>query len=537
MFFKQIKSDNVNISKFKTTKQHTYTIDNISSASYTNGGIVTLEGINYNSHFYTTEAKNSNGTYKRAVYHVVKNAYYGSAKNTVVGEAFGYQVGHIYPNDTDREKFIPTFATTSGDSITWISIPQQRFGYGIVPGTVVINSDSGSLTQEQFKDDSYGNLYSTTISSSYLNKTSASSFPSNTNLVGHWSFDASGSTIEDLSGNSNTAYVVNGATYITGVSSSINHLNKAVSLDSSSVQHVSMSHNSTLAVTTESLSISTWTKWNTNIGDGNGFTQLFGRRVGSSADYFFGLTDNNDKLYYRVYTGSATDTELEVATGNNEAKKDGLWHHYVLTHDRSAGTVVFYRDGEVVKTETDAKWKSGSYASTNNATIGYIPAVGGHSISASFDETRFYNGRVLTQDEIRALYQFPTGVVSKYIGNVFYNQGSIITGTQNQFRNVFLGTGTDGYDISYKSTFQTYEHEYFCDVKEGEFNVTINKSCYQSGSLNNVMGETTHSLFRPYVSTVGLYNDKYELLAIGKLARPINSSNETPMSFVVRIDF
>ena len=68
MFFKQIKQNNVNKLSFKTNKQHTYTVDNINSAS---NGITTLEGIYSTDTFYpitqneSTEKLNSNGTYKR----------------------------------------------------------------------------------------------------------------------------------------------------------------------------------------------------------------------------------------------------------------------------------------------------------------------------------------------------------------------------------------------------------------------------------------------------------------------------------------
>ena len=46
----------------------------------------------------------------------------------------------------------------------------------------------------------------------------------------------------------------------------------------------------------------------------------------------------------------------------------------------------------------------------------------------------------------------------------------------------------------------------------------------------------THSDFRPYVTNIGLYNDKNELLVVGKLAKPIKLSQDTTTSFVVRFD-
>jgi hypothetical protein len=49
-------------------------------------------------------------------------------------------------------------------------------------------------------------------------------------------------------------------------------------------------------------------------------------------------------------------------------------------------------------------------------------------------------------------------------------------------------------------------------------------------------GFTTHSLFKPYVTTIGLYNDNNELLVVGKLAKAIKLSDDYEMNFIVRFD-
>ena len=49
-------------------------------------------------------------------------------------------------------------------------------------------------------------------------------------------------------------------------------------------------------------------------------------------------------------------------------------------------------------------------------------------------------------------------------------------------------------------------------------------------------GFTSESFFSPYITTIGLYNEAYELLAIAKLAQPIRCSDETDTTFVVRYD-
>ena len=46
----------------------------------------------------------------------------------------------------------------------------------------------------------------------------------------------------------------------------------------------------------------------------------------------------------------------------------------------------------------------------------------------------------------------------------------------------------------------------------------------------------TGSFFSPYITTVGLYNDNFELLAVGKLAKPIQTSRTTDMTILINID-
>jgi hypothetical protein len=44
------------------------------------------------------------------------------------------------------------------------------------------------------------------------------------------------------------------------------------------------------------------------------------------------------------------------------------------------------------------------------------------------------------------------------------------------------------------------------------------------------------STFAPYITTIGLYNDAGQLLAIGKLAQPIKKRNDVDMNFLIRLD-
>ena len=59
---------------------------------------------------------------------------------------------------------------------------------------------------------------------------------------------------------------------------------------------------------------------------------------------------------------------------------------------------------------------------------------------------------------------------------------------------------------------------------------------YKSEEHGELADFATGSKFRPYVTTVGLYNDEGELLVVGKLAQPVKMSEETDTTFVVRYD-
>ena len=91
--------------------------------------------------------------------------------------------------------------------------------------------------------------------------------------------------------------------------------------------------------------------------------------------------------------------------------------------------------------------------------------------------------------------------------------------------------------MEWDATVQIHEHEYRCTANIDEFNRTINQSIIaESLNRDELIPEASHSLFSPYVTTIGLYDQNYALLAIGKLAKPIKTSTDTPITYVVRID-
>jgi hypothetical protein len=173
-----------------------------------------------------------------------------------------------------------------------------------------------------------------------------------------------------------------------------------------------------------------------------------------------------------------------------------------------------------------------------------------------------------------------------YVGNVFYSLG-LITITRNV--NALLNKN---WNLTYKSTQTNFEHEFLLVVNEDEFNVSTNPTAIIANEdvyedfvmsdgkkvkvntkpgpryvrklhvLDNgdvmdyrytssispsvkagfehweISGSTdkTGSFLSPFISTIGLYDDDCNLLAVAKLAKPVKSLPEIPINFIVRFD-
>ena len=112
--------------------------------------------------------------------------------------------------------------------------------------------------------------------------------------------------------------------------------------------------------------------------------------------------------------------------------------------------------------------------------------------------------------------------------------GSSIYGvTDSIFINNFITSSN--VTCSFSSSLTIYETQYKCTARENEFNFSLNPSII-SGSEGIPYSYVTSSLFSPYVTTVGLYDEDQNLLAIGKLSQPLPSSPTTDTTILINID-
>jgi hypothetical protein len=193
------------------------------------------------------------------------------------------------------------------------------------------------------------------------------------------------------------------------------------------------------------------------------------------------------------------------------------------------------------------------------------------------------NTSVYTDDGFSNLV---SGSDKKIYGNIFYDRGLIVmtSGSSSQ-----SGSLTD-FLLEFNSTVTIYENEIFLSVLENEFNTSQNPTAVYTPSIttqtlqlkgdkykrtdsdttiristpdiqfirtekypftssvdSNVFAsfddymfsssvDPTGSYLAPYITTIGLYDDNNQMVAVAKLAHPIKSYPDYPLNFIIRFD-
>ena len=194
-----------------------------------------------------------------------------------------------------------------------------------------------------------------------------------------------------------------------------------------------------------------------------------------------------------------------------------------------------------------------------NAHIRYENTLLG-SYSGEIAEVRLYD-YALPQSAITSLanQDFHSGSLyqSNVAGNIFYKNGQIVTTSPiKKYDNIFVSSSDDqpaDLVINYRGQHTIYENEILCRVPKAACNVSMNptatyrpaagidNTCTDQEKFNGP-GEFRKTMFLsgsalPYITTIGLYDDHARLIAIGKLAEPVQKRNDVDMNFIVRWDY
>jgi hypothetical protein len=155
-------------------------------------------------------------------------------------------------------------------------------------------------------------------------------------------------------------------------------------------------------------------------------------------------------------------------------------------------------------------------------------------------------------------------------GNIFYDRGLIVIS-----KDIVSGSVLSQFTLNFRSTKTIYENEIFISVLENEFNYSQNPtaviedggvvntytvqrpgsirpddlveaSFYNAGTkiINSEFGyyedyvniDPTGSFLAPMITTIGLYDNELNMVAVAKLPQPIKSTPDYPVNFIIRFD-
>jgi len=170
---------------------------------------------------------------------------------------------------------------------------------------------------------------------------------------------------------------------------------------------------------------------------------------------------------------------------------------------------------------------------------------------------------LVRDDAYGNLYISQSGTGS-FIGNIFYDNGIAVVAENTS--SVTSSISSDGIkivsgsliDLQYYSDVKVIQHEINVKIEPRDFNfaflnpslrreVTPTASVAQQYIDDNIPSGSTEGswkvqtlmqagVMKPYVTSIGLYNDEYELLAVAKLSTPIQRTFDADQIFIVRFD-
>ena len=543
--FKKIDPSDYTVTPFEANKQYTISDENASA-----NGLSVRQGQYISSSFNSgdewwdaavtqaTEPTNSDASYQRTTWAQIYNLYYRYADDP--GRSFGTHK----PMGNERQ---------ISKRITVFAVSQSQYGESIKPESVTI-SDYSTASTITLKDDGFGNLYDTSVTTT--------NFAPTASLVSYWSFyngfmeerflngkkrDKSPTTpweVWDETPRFNDGFSYDtdfltgkygSAPYFKGASSSYFRVAHHSDYNFRNNQDFALSFwvkapaTQPIATTTLNEVISKWGKTkkvnNTAMAVEDNF---------AGGGYPFNIVMHNQtadvSLRGRIILRRSDTTNIPDVRSTSDVA-DNAYHHIVA--QKSGSKLELWVDG--TKEADDDDTTTGDTHNLSDLFFA-MDGAGSNAWSGSLDEVRIYN-TYLSSAQITSLYTYPKN--SNVVGSVFYKHGvTAVTSPDTKFNNFGLDSGADGYTYTFKGTHTIYEHEVLCAVEEGEFNGTANPTVRVNNDLelSEQQGFVTHSEFSPYITTVGLYNDKHQMVAIGKMSRPIKNAPDLPITFLVRID-
>ena len=287
------------------------------------------------------------------------------------------------------------------------------------------------------------------------------------------------------------------------------------------------------------------------------YALAYGHALGSGSDSQGQLNDSPSKAIYSQYRQlllNPSDTRFATAgSGSTDSVYVVNFKRNRLKERLDAGNF----EVPFVKISSRTTNATGSVATGS----GIVTLIDDSSIAAA---TLVGSGKVynIVSGSIASGVHNPTAPV--YYGLVYPDYGTLIldgkmmdqqlgfatvTGSSVEGNNHFVlhhsisGSAyftnpltSDPYGFQARSSEKITSTHYFVRIKNAEYNFSNNPS-YVTGSVGQISQTTFNGDPKTYITTVGLYNDRQELLAIAKLSQPLLKSFQREALIRVKLDY
>ena len=305
--------------------------------------------------------------------------------------------------------------------------------------------------------------------------------------------------------------------------------------------------------------VDTYHKATTETGSAVQFALAFGHALGSGSDSQGQLNDSPSKAIYSQYRQlllAPTDTRFTTAGSGStdyiyivnfkrnrlkERLDAGNWEIPLRTISGSRPTnatgSIVTSGSNIITLIDDSSISSAAVGDSGKVYNIVSGSINGGVYNASAPVyyglaypdygTLVLDGKMLDQK-----LRFQTNTGSSSEGNNHFALFHSISGSATVTN---LATG-DPYGFLARNSEKVTSTHYFVRVKNAEYNFSNNPS-YVTGSVGQVAQSTFIGDPKTYITTVGLYNDSQQLLAVAKLSKPLLKSFQREALIRVKLDY
>ena len=238
-----------------------------------------------------------------------------------------------------------------------------------------------------------------------------------------------------------------------------------------------------------------------------------------NASFIFG---NQSSSYFYVINVERARYKESLLPGTMTLYISGSGGKQVLTDDSSLNSAAVFTDaGRKYNLVSGSAGTINTSVNTNGWTANsgsygwFLPDVGLILLSGEALDGAFAAGGVDLQ-------------TTRSFDSASYNQGKIIDGMN------LAGASSLGFTLNSRETLSS--DFVFVRARNSEFNYSENPA-FISGSTGEVLFNSFIDDPKTYITTVGLYNDNSELLAVAKLSRPLQKDFTKELLVRVKLDF